>query len=180
MDIEHKMTRDDEIIPRTATYRAAFFNDTAELLISLALVAVTFIIAFARQYGGGGAGFVPTAVFVFAGTAGFASLAAFAVFFRGGKLTVQTAGDRVTVYRGKRPPDVFYYSEITAVKSEERRFFGIRRGFTVTVSSGIRTAVYRVVCPGHVAFENSVFAEAEDNIKIWAKSREVNAGSPPA
>ncbi len=167
MNIEHKIIGDDEIIPRTNTYRTAFFDDRTELLITIALVAVTFIMAFTRRFGGGGTWFVPVVVFAFSGAAGFASLAAFVVFFRGKKLTFQTSKDRFTVMRGKKYADVFYYSEINAVISEERKFFGIRRGITVTVSSGIKTKSYRVICPSHITFEGTVFAEIEKNIKIW-------------
>ncbi len=69
--------------------------------------------------------------------------------------------------RGKKYADVFYYSEINAVISEERKFFGIRRGITVTVSSGLKTKSYHVICPSHITFEGTVFAEIEKNIKIW-------------
>ncbi len=169
MNIEHKIIGDDEIIPRTATYRTAFFNDMTELLITLALIAVTFIIAFARRYGSRGEGFIPIFVFAFAGTVGFASLTAFVIFFRGKKFTFQTSKDRFMVFRGKGIADVFYYSEITAVDSAERKFFGIRRGFTVTVNSSIKTKSYRVICPSHVTFENFVFTEIKKNIKIWEK-----------
>lgn len=174
MNIEHKIPDDDEIIPRTNTYRTAFFDDMTELLITIALAAVTFIMAFSRRFGGGGTWFVPVVVLAFAGVAGFASLAAFVIFFKGKRLTFQTSKDRFTVLRGKEHADVFYYSEITAVVSEERKFFGIRRGINVTVSSGIKTKTYRVICPSHITFESSVFAEIEKNMKIWEKNRENN------
>lgn len=163
MNIEHKIPDEEEIIPYTKTYRAAFFRDNLELMITLALVVVTFILASARISMGLGVKYM--------GFAGFASLAAFVIFFRGRKLTFQTSKERFTAFRGKKS-DSFYYSEITSVSSTERSLFGIRRGFDVTISSSIKTETYHIICPKYVTFENTVFAEIEQNIAINKKSGE--------
>lgn len=161
MNIEHKIPDEEEIIVRTNTYRTAFFRDKLELMITLALVLVTYILAAARASMGYDIRYM--------GFLGFASLAAFVIFFRGKKRTFQTSKDRFTVFRGKIS-DSFYYSEITSVSSRERSLFGIRRGFDVTVSSALKTETYRIICPRHITFESSVFAEIEQNIRINKKS----------
>lgn len=163
MNIEHQIPDEEEIIPRASTYRTAFYRDKPELMITLALVVATFILASARISMGFGIKYM--------GFAGFASLAAFVIFFRGRKITFQTSKDRFTAYRGKRS-DSFYYSEITSISSTERSLFGIRRGFDVTVSSGIKTETYHIICPKYVTFENSVFTEIGQNIAINKKSGE--------
>ncbi|MDE7192667.1 MAG: hypothetical protein K2O14_01735, partial [Oscillospiraceae bacterium] len=144
-------------------YRTAFFRGNLELMITLALVLTTFILAAARISMGYGVKYM--------GFLGFASLAAFVIFFRGRKLAFQTSKERFTALLGKSS-DSFYYSEITSVGSRERSFFGIRRGFDVTISSKLKTRTYRIICPKDVSFESTIFAEIEPNIRINKKSGE--------
>ena len=160
MNIEHKIPDEEEIIPCTKTYRTAFFRDNLELMITLALSVTTFVLSSASVSLGYDIRYT--------GFAGFISLAAFAVFFRGRRVTFQTSKERFTAFRGKKA-DSFYYSEITSVSSAERSLFGIRRGFDVTVSSRINTVTYRIICPKYITFESSVFAEIEQNIAINKK-----------
>lgn len=161
MNIEHKIPDEEEIFLRTDTYRTAFFSDKLELMITLALIVVTYIFAAARASMGYNIKYM--------GFLGFASLAAFVIFFRGRKRAFQTSKDRFTAFRGKSS-DSFYYSEITSVSSRERSLFGIRRGFDVTVSSALKTVTYRIICPRNITFESSVFAEIEQNIRINKKT----------
>lgn len=178
-----------EINIRSVRHRCAFFNDFREITISLLVAVLMFIVAISRTgYVGTMDICVATAsvsstvqqsleaeaqfslielLLQLSGFIGFIAFIAFVIFFRGRQVIFQTSKDRFVVFRSKKKTEDFYYSEIIDIKSEGRKLLFLWRGYNVTIVTRLKTSTYRLICSESMPFENTIFADLKENVRVW-------------